>query len=146
MAATSRHDEWLIDLHPRPRRQGETAGGHRRERIVAKKTNESDTPVLDLLASMNAESLETSTLDTDKLMLVRLAALVAVDAAPMSFFLNLGAAAEVGIDVEQIRGVLAAIAPIVGSARVTSATGNILRALGTAIDLSDLEEETKRAG
>jgi hypothetical protein len=113
---------------------------------VAKKTNGSDTPVLDLLASMNAESLETSTLETETLMLVRLAALVAVDAGPMSFFLNLGAAADVGIGVEQIRGVLAAIAPIVGSARVTSAAGNILRALGTAIDLSELEEETKSVG
>lgn len=113
---------------------------------MAKKTDESDTPVLDLLASMNAESLETSTLDTETLMLVRLAALIAVDAGPMSFLLNLGAAADAGIDVEQIRGVLAAVAPIVGSPRVTSAAGNILRALGTAIDLSKLEEETKGAG
>ena len=56
-------------------------------------------------------------------MLVRIAALVAVDAPPASYLLNLGAASELGIDAEQVRGVLAAIAPIVGTARVASATG-----------------------
>jgi hypothetical protein len=36
----------------------------------------------------------------------------------VSYLLNLEAAAEVGIDAEQVRGVLAASAPIVGTARV----------------------------
>jgi 4-carboxymuconolactone decarboxylase len=43
-----------------------------------------ETPVLDLLASMTAESIEASSLDPQTLMLVRLAALVAVDAPPVS--------------------------------------------------------------
>ena len=42
-----------------------------------------DTPVLDLLASMTADSIEASSLDPETLMLVRIAALVAVDAAPI---------------------------------------------------------------
>ena len=46
-----------------------------------------------------------------------------------------------GIDEEQVRGVLAAVAPIVGTTRVVSATGNIARALGLAIELADLENE-----
>ena len=40
----------------------------------------SETPVLDLLASMTADSLEASSLDPETLVLVRIAALVAVDA------------------------------------------------------------------
>lgn len=43
----------------------------------------SETPVLDLLASMTADSLEASSLDSEALMLVRIAALVAVDAPPI---------------------------------------------------------------
>ena len=59
-----------------------------------------DTPVLDLLASMTADSVEASSLDPEALMLVRIAALVAVDAPPASYLLNLGAAREMGIDPE----------------------------------------------
>ena len=50
-------------------------------------------------------------------------------------------AGEVGVDAEQVRGVLAAIAPIVGTARVASATGNIVKALEVAIEVAELEEE-----
>ena len=75
-----------------------------------------ETPVLDLLASMTAESVAVSSLDPQSLMLVRIAALAAVDAPPASYLLNLGAAADAGVDAEQVRGVLAAIAPIVGTA------------------------------
>ena len=53
---------------------------------------DSDTPVLDLLASMTADSLDASSLDSEEVMLVRLAALVAADAPPASYVLNLGAA------------------------------------------------------
>ena len=100
-----------------------------------------ETPVLDLIASMTADSIEASSLDADKLMLVRIAALVAVDAPPVSYLLNLGAADEIGVGAEEIRGVLAAIAPIVGTPRVVAATGNIVRALGIALDLAELEGE-----
>ena len=48
------------------------------------------------------------------------------------------------IDAEQVRGVLAAIAPIVGTARVASATGKIVRALGVAIEAAELEEEDEQ--
>ena len=74
-------------------------------------------------------------------MLVRIAALVAVDAPPISYLLNLAAASEVGIDAEQVRGVLAAIAPIVGTPRVASATGKIAEALEVAIEIAELDED-----
>jgi len=96
-----------------------------------------ETPVLDLLASMTADSLAASSLDPGSLMLVRLAALVAVDAPPSSYLLNLEAAGEVGLDAESVRGVLAAVAPIVGTARVASATGKIVKALSVAIEIAE---------
>jgi 4-carboxymuconolactone decarboxylase len=100
-----------------------------------------DRPVLDLLEGMTAASLEASSLDPETLMLVRIAALASVDAPPASYLLNLGAASEIGIDEEQVRGVLTAIAPIVGTARVASATGKIVRALAFAIEVAELDEE-----
>jgi len=96
-----------------------------------------DTPVLDLVAGMTAASIEASSLDPETLMLVRIAALVAVDAPPVSYVFNLAAAGDLEIDPEQVRGVLAAVAPIVGTPRVASATGNIVRAL----ELAELAEE-----
>ena len=103
----------------------------------------SESPILDLLAGMTADSVETSDLDAETLMLVRIAALIAVDAPPASYLMNLGAAAELGIGEEQVRGVLAAVAPIVGTPRVVAATGNIVRALGFALEMAELEEENE---
>ena len=108
---------------------------------MAEQTTEA--PVLDLLKSMTAESLAVSSLDVETLALVRIAALAAVDAPAVSYLLNLEAASEVGIDPEQVRGVLAAIAPIVGTARVASATGKIVDALDVAIEVADLEAQSE---
>ncbi len=63
-------------------------------------------------------------------------------APPISYLMNLGAASELGIEPEQVRGVLAAIAPIVGTARVASATGKIVEALEVAIEVAEAEEES----
>jgi 4-carboxymuconolactone decarboxylase len=102
-------------------------------------TNE--TPLLDLLKDMTASSLDATNLDEQTLMLVRIAALVAVDAPPVSYAMNLEAAGEVGVDAEQVRGVLAAIAPIVGTTRVVSATSSIAGALALEIELAELEDQ-----
>jgi alkylhydroperoxidase/carboxymuconolactone decarboxylase family protein YurZ len=106
----------------------------------------SDTPVLDLLASMTADSIEASSLDPETLILVRIAALVAVDAPPISYAMNLEAAGKLDLDPEQVRGVFAAIAPIVGTARVAAATVKIVEALAVAIETAELEEESKGGG
>ena len=98
-----------------------------------------DTPILDLLASMTADSIAVSSLDPDELMLVRIAVLVAVDAPSVSYLTNLEAIAAVGIDAERVRGVLAAIAPIVGTARIASATGKIVDALDVVIEVAELD-------
>ena len=96
-----------------------------------------DTPILDLLASMTVDSIAVSSLDPDELMLVRIAALAAVDAPAVSYLANLEAIADVGIDAERVRGVLAAIAPIVGTARVASATAKIVDALDVVIEVAE---------
>ena len=98
-----------------------------------------ETPILDLLGDMTTASLEASSLDGSTLMLVRIAALVAVDAPPASYLLNLSAAGEIGVDAEQVTGVLAAVAPIVGGPRVVAATGNIAKALGFAMEIAEAE-------
>ena len=98
----------------------------------------SETPILDLLAGMTRESLEASTLDPKSLMLVRIAALAAVDGPPISYEMNLEAAADVGVDANAVRGVLAAVAPIIGVPRVVSALGKIADAL--AIELENLQQ------
>ncbi len=99
----------------------------------------SDTPVVDLLAGMTKMSVDTSSLDSVTLMLVRIAALAAVDAPPTSYLANLGPAADLNIGADQVTGVLTAVAPIIGTARVAAAAGHILVALGAAIKLDELQ-------
>ena len=72
-------------------------------------------------------------------MLARLAALIAVDAPPASYLANADAAEKSGITADDIQEVMIAIAPIVGTTRVVSAAGKILRALGLAIAVGDAE-------
>jgi alkylhydroperoxidase/carboxymuconolactone decarboxylase family protein YurZ len=104
----------------------------------------SQASVLDLLAGMTADSVAASSLDLETLMLVRLAALVAVGAPTFSYLMNLEAASRAGIDAERVRGVLAAIAPIVGTARVASATATIVDALEVEIEIAELEEPSEQ--
>ena len=99
-------------------------------------------PVLDLLASMTAESVVVSTLDPQTLMVARIAALVATDAPPVSYALNLETAVDAGLDVEQVRGVLTAIAPIVGTARVATALSKIADALELELERAELASQS----
>jgi alkylhydroperoxidase/carboxymuconolactone decarboxylase family protein YurZ len=105
----------------------------------------SDTPVLDTLADMTSASLERTTLDAKTLMMVRLAALAAVDAPPVSYLANIAAGSEAGLEAEDVQQVLIGIAPVVGTARVVAAAGNVLRALGFAIAAADAELEAEAA-
>ncbi len=102
-----------------------------------------DTPILDLIGTMTEASLEAGELDAKTLMMVRFAALVGVDAPPASYLMNLAVGKEVGLDEKTARDVLIAVAPIVGTPHIVSALGNIGRALGFAIELAELEEESK---
>jgi alkylhydroperoxidase/carboxymuconolactone decarboxylase family protein YurZ len=99
----------------------------------------SESPVLDTLADMTAASVDHNTLSPRDYMLARLAALVAMDAPPLSWFANAPAVQESGLTADEIQGVLIAVAPVVGAPRVMSAGGHILRALGIAIAVADAE-------
>lgn len=87
-------------------------------------------PYADFVAGLLDQSFEGSGLDHDTLMFIWLAALVALDAPSESFLLNLGAASQAGVKLEQVHGVIAALAPIVGTPRAVSATVKITRLLG----------------
>ena len=98
-----------------------------------------ETPVLDTLTELTAASAGHNSLPARELMLARIAALIAMDAPPASYLTNAGVAADVGITAEDIQGVMIAVAPVVGTARVVAAGGNVLRALGFAIAVADAE-------
>ncbi len=105
---------------------------------------EEENPVLDTLVEITTASLDHSNLDSRELMLARIAALVAVDAPPASYLLNAGSAMEVGITLEDVQGVLIAVAPIVGTPRVVAAASDLAKALGFAIGLEiGLEAEAE---
>jgi 4-carboxymuconolactone decarboxylase len=93
--------------------------------------------VLDTLLRMTEGSLEASGLDPQVFMLVRVAALATLDAAPASWLVNLKVSGEAGLTPEYILGTLIAIAPVIGTARVVSAAGGIVRALGLADALAE---------
>jgi hypothetical protein len=111
-------------------------------------TQGNDMPVLKTLAALTAVSVEECGLEPRDLMLVRIAALAAVGASPASYLLNAGAASDAGITLEDVQGVLVAVAPVIGTPRTLLAAGNITRALGFALAVleaevdAELEDET----
>jgi alkylhydroperoxidase/carboxymuconolactone decarboxylase family protein YurZ len=98
-----------------------------------------ETPVLDTLVDITAASLEHCPLPPRELMLARIAALIAVDAPPVSYLANAGAAADSGVTADDVQGVMIAIAPVVGTPRVVAAGGKILAALGFEIMVAEAE-------
>jgi 4-carboxymuconolactone decarboxylase len=62
--------------------------------------------------------------------LLRIAALIAMDAAPPSYMSAVQAGLEAGATYDEIVGTLIAVMPIVGAARVVSAAPNLGLALG----------------
>ena len=98
-----------------------------------------ETPVLDTLADLTAISAERCDLPPRELMLARIATLIAVDAPPASYLANAGAAADSGVTDDDIQAVMIGIAPVVGTARIVAAAGNIFRALGFAIMVAEAE-------
>ena len=99
----------------------------------------SESPVLDTLTDMTAASVDHNSLSPREYMLARLAALIAMDAPPISYFVNAAAIEESGITAEEIQGVMIAVAPVVGGPRVMAAGGHIMRALGIAIAVTEAE-------
>ena len=71
-----------------------------------------------------------SSLDAKTFALVKIAALVALDAAPASYLFQVQGALNAGASPREILGVMTAVAPQTGMARVVSAAPEIMIALG----------------
>jgi len=104
-----------------------------------------EAPVLETLVEINAVSLARAELDPATLLLVRIAALAAVDAPAASYLMHVGPAVESGVTVEQVQDVLVAVAPIIGAPRVLSAATKITDALGFAIAVAEMAEADAEA-
>jgi 4-carboxymuconolactone decarboxylase len=101
-----------------------------------------DTPLVERLLQLQVDNIQASGLDPRAHSLVRLAALVTLDAAPASFVWTVGIALESGVTPDEIVGVLIALAPTIGTAKVVAAAPEIALALGVDIPLAlDGEEE-----
>lgn len=102
----------------------------------------SETPVLDTLAAITAESVARCTLAPNSLLAVRIAALAAVDAPAASYLMHVGPAMDAGLTVDQIQNILIGIAPVIGTPRTLAAALKITEALGIVIvALEELEAE-----
>jgi len=107
----------------------------RHEEILRKLSIRDDEYVLRLLANERA-NLEQSALDTKTHTLVRLAAVIAVDAATPLFLWTIDAALRHGASFDEIVGTLIAVTPAVGSNAVVAAAPKVAVALGYDIDFS----------
>lgn len=91
----------------------------------------------DLIASlleMQIHNLETSELDPRTYSLVKIAALIALDAPPASYVAQVAFALEAGVDPEDILKVLVAVAPQVGLPRAVAAAPELMVALGLELE------------
>ncbi len=101
--------------------------------------SQGDASKLGYLQEIIAHSYTESGLDPQTFMLVRMAALATLDAAPASWLMNITVSGEAGLEPEKILGTLTAIAPVIGTARVVSAAGHILQALELGEALAESE-------
>jgi alkylhydroperoxidase/carboxymuconolactone decarboxylase family protein YurZ len=101
----------------------------------------SETPVLDTLAAMTIDSVERCHMDERTLILARIAALVAMDAPAISYLAHVSPAVKADFTVEQLQDLLVAVAPVVGTARVMSASTHIAQAFNVVLALAETEAE-----
>ena len=104
-----------------------------------------ETPVLETLAEINGVSLARTELDMQTLLLIRVAALVAVDAPAASYLMHIKPLVVSQVELEQVQDVLVAVAPIVGAPRVLSAARKITDALGVAIAIAEAAADADAA-
>jgi len=89
-----------------------------------------DSGLLGEAMNMREQLRAESSLDSKSFALVKIAALVALDAAPASYLLQVQLALDAGASPREILGVLTAVAPQTGMARVVAAAPEIMLALG----------------
>jgi 4-carboxymuconolactone decarboxylase len=82
---------------------------------------------------LRQEMQERSGLDPRTFALVKIAALISLDAPPASYLWQVGNAVDAGATPEELVGVLRAVAPQVGLPRVVAAAPELMVALGLAL-------------
>jgi 4-carboxymuconolactone decarboxylase len=82
---------------------------------------------------LRAELQARSGLDPRSFALVKIAALMALDAPPASYLWQVGNALEVGVTAQDLIGVLLAITPQIGGPRAVAAAPELMVALGLAL-------------
>lgn len=82
---------------------------------------------------LRADWQERSGLDPRTFSLVKIAALVALDAPPSSYLWQVSNALDSGCTPDELLGVLRAIAPQVGGPRIVAAAPELMIALGIAL-------------
>jgi alkylhydroperoxidase/carboxymuconolactone decarboxylase family protein YurZ len=92
------------------------------------------TDVLEAALGLREADLKFSGLDPRAFALVKIAALIALDAPPASYAWQIGNALEDGVTPEDIVGVLRAVAPQVGGPRTVAAAAEIMVSLGLPLE------------
>jgi len=82
---------------------------------------------------LRAELQRKSGLDARSFALVKVAALMALDAPPASYLWQVGTALDAGVTPEDLIGVLRAIAPQIGGPKVVAAAPELMVALGLSL-------------
>jgi 4-carboxymuconolactone decarboxylase len=92
-----------------------------------------DLDVLESALELREAWQEQSGLDKRSFALVKIAALVALDAPPASYLWQVSNALDAGVTPNEILGVMRAVAPQVGGPRVVAAAPEIMVALGLSL-------------
>ena len=96
-----------------------------------------DETVLGEALELRAQLQASSGLDPKTFALVKIAALVALDAPPASYLMQVAGALGSGASPREILGVLTAVAPQTGFTKVVAAAPEIMVALGLELPVDD---------
>src|SRR3954451_22855117 len=127
------------------RRRPETGSDMREYQERLRSIALSDDRFVASVLGMGEDTIEASGLDPKTHAMVRLAALLAIDAAPSSYNASAELALASGASLDEIVGILIAVAPTIGLGRVVSAAPDLGLALGYDVDAA-LEAQPDTAG
>jgi alkylhydroperoxidase/carboxymuconolactone decarboxylase family protein YurZ len=96
-----------------------------------------DEAAVDVALEMNLSDVQSPGLEPKTWALVRLAGLIALQSAPSSYEWGVTAALAAGATDEEVIGVLVALTPVVGLARVNRAAVEVAAAIGCDLGTRD---------
>ena len=127
-------------------KQASTATKSRSPSVSAKEEDHlrriarSDDKEIETMVGMRQGLKDVTQLDNRSFALVKIAALIAVDAPPASYMWQIGNAIAEGVTPEEVLGTMWAVAPQVGGPRLISAAPEIMLALGLVLNEEDGED------